>query len=352
MFTQTLTLIFSLVTIIFGTNSILGVEGRTLEEKPAFLSVSKDFDFETGDQTDLNNWVARNGAEIYQYLNNRDNIGYPAESKNLQYKTESEDWVVDGSVWGHQVDFIKKKEVPASKAIQSLLTSGGQFDCRIAQRIVFLECMRRLMGDVIFDRCAEQFESELSQDAFATKGETRKLHLCGDIVLNPYMRLTTSENNSLYTCGMSGYFGYIPNIEEYAKLHPHGFLRGDHGLICSTSQQSAQDTLYVGFGSVYKNGGIRWDNVVGHFKEETLTEPSLETFEKNDDQPSSSRAARYNKIMSALREAELQTQKDIAKQLQHTFEGQFIQRQIDFKKPSASYFVNINLLKTHIKGVF
>ena len=60
--------------------------------------------------------------------------------------------------------------------------------------------------------------------------------------------------------------GYIPNIEDYATLHPYGFLRGDHGLISSEEQENPEDTLYIGFGSFYKEGGIRWVDVVSRLK--------------------------------------------------------------------------------------
>ena len=344
-----LILLLCLITIIFGSSSILGADERLQKESEGLPSVTNGFDIERGNQTDLNNWVAKNGAEVYQHLNNYPKIGYPQQSRNLQFSTESEHWIVYCPFGDSQVDFIKKKDVPASKAIRSLLTSGGQFDCRIAQRIVFLECMRRLLGDIVFDELTIKFEAELSLNEFAKKGETRRLHLCGSKVLNPFIRLTTQENDSLYKCGITGHFGYIPNIEDYATLHPFGFLRGDHGLISSEEQENPEDTLYIGFGSFYKEGGIRWVDVVSRFKKETLTLSSFESSTASENQVPSSRRAIYEETIKELRASEVQEKMNIIENLQFTYEERLKCRQIDFREFSASYFINVVNLKSLLK---
>ena len=349
MINRLLTQILSLVIIILGENCSLAVDKKLDSDSGISLPTAHSFDIKMGSQADLNNWVALNGAEIYHYLNNHHKISYPKESKNLQFHTESEDWVAHSPHGGNQIDFIKKEGVPASKAIQSLLASGGQFDCRIAQGIVFLECMRRLIGDVIFDQLATQFETELSEDLSAKKGETRKLHLCGSKVLNPYIRLTTQENGSLYKCGGAGYFGYIPNIEEYAILHPYGFLRGDHGFICSNGQKNSEDKLYVGFGSFYKEGGLRWADVVSRFKKETLTPSSFDDTAASENRVPPIRSAARVEALKRLRAEAEQQKKIFVTNLQDTYEDKLKQRQIEFREISASYFISIEFLKALLR---
>ncbi|MGV8948655.1 MAG: hypothetical protein ACOH2E_04730 [Candidatus Paracaedibacter sp.] len=341
----------TLTTIIIGMSSIFGMEQKTPGENISPLIVSQSFNFELADQTDLNKWVAKNGAEIYHHLNNHPNFGYPEEIKEPHYYTLSENWYASHSYGENQVDFIKKKDILASVAIRSLLVSEGRFDCRIAQRIVFLECMRRLMGDMTFDECNKQFEAELSQDVHENKDETRKLHLCGGITLNPYYRFSSQKECSLYSSGTPGYFGYIPNIKEYATLHPYGLLRGDHGLLCSDPEENEETVLYVGYGSFYKDGGLLWDAVVARFKKVTLTLSLPEKAVIDEDKRTNPRLSTYVKQIEKLHASTLQRHKDFIESSHNTYEKNLEERQIDFCEPAASYFIDLNNLKWNEKGM-
>ena len=318
-----------------------------IHEESSRQTTSRGFYFEQDNltQEDLNKWVAKNGAEIYGLLNRNDKIGYPEDPKNPAYYTRSEHWSKKQDYGVYLVDFKKNNGISASTAIKSILESEGRFDCRIAQRIVFLECMRRLMGAGAFDECSHQFEKELSQDYCAQKGDTRMLHLCGSESLNPYRRLTSQENGSLHRCGIIGYFGYIPNIKEYATLHFHGFLRGDHGLLCSDTNEN----LYVGFGSFYKDGGLCWDDVVKRFEEETLTLSVPEKIVVNEESiRDPKKRARYIAVMEKSHASYVQSHKESIDSLRLTFKKKFKDRQYDPNDSFFSFFIDLNKLKAFL----
>jgi len=188
-----------------------------------------DFDFEKGSQKGLNKWVALTGAKLYDQLNNNKKFGYPAGNKTSDCYTKSEHWLSISAFLSQMGDLEKKKGVSASVALIDLLESEGRFDCRIAQKIVFLECIRRLIGNKHFDSLCAELEKEKSKDLF--RPGTRKLWIGGGESRNPFFRLTSEKTGAL--CSQEvGCFGYILNVPEYPQLHPQGNLRGDNGLVC------------------------------------------------------------------------------------------------------------------------
>lgn len=231
------------------------------------LHASPPFRFEDADQEGLNRWVAATGAEIYKELNNDSKFGYP---RGNMYCTPSKHWKAYSPYLEPSVYFVKKRGVPASKALKSLLAEGGGFDCRIAQEIIFLECMRKLIGDEQFYCVTQNFEKE-NAEFFNARGDRarKELWLGSRTESNPYFRFTSMENGSLHRLNKIGYFGYTPNIAEYGQIHPQGFLRGDNGLLCKAENEEVY--LYTGYGDFYQNGGRKWEEMVARFKEETLT---------------------------------------------------------------------------------
>ncbi|MBA3813187.1 MAG: hypothetical protein H0X26_01640 [Alphaproteobacteria bacterium] len=350
-----------LALIIFSPLNLLwAMEDHHSEEAFCNFPVAQKFDFETGTQDDLNQWVAKSGAQIYHHLNNNSLFGYPEANNNPQYYTHSKYWRVHKPDMGNTVEFIKVKGIPPSEAIKSILALEGRFDCRIAQRIVLMEIMRRLMGDESFDHYGQIFETELSQDAFAKTGETRQLYLCGATAVNPYYRLTCGTNYSLYHSDnlpkgkAIGYFGYIGNIEEYAYLHPYGLLRGDHAFLYSGSNNNS---LYVGYGSFYKNGGLPWDEVVERFKSETLTlsfpeECKYSQYELLND--------RTKRNAEEAHKGNLQAHKNLISSLQSnydskdcfkSFEYKFQIRQSYIYKEIASFYIDLEKVKNCLNSI-
>lgn len=91
------------------------------------------FDFENGDQEDLNKWVAKNGAEIYSSLNNNEKFGYPTGNKTSDYYTSSKHWESYSAFMEQTVSFIKKKGVSASVAHKSLLDLLQKFEVELEE---------------------------------------------------------------------------------------------------------------------------------------------------------------------------------------------------------------------------
>lgn len=338
-------------------NSLFAMESLPDEEIPSH-GISRKFDLERGSQDELNLWVAENSVEIYLLLNNSQLFGYPEPNNNPNYYTQSKDWRLYNPYMGATVDFIKNKAIPPSVAIHSILTSEGRFDCRLAQRIVLMELMRRLMGNDAFDEYGRQFEEEVSQDFSLSQGTTRELHLSGDVALNPFYRLTCGARNSLYRrdynsgSKATGYFGYIGNINEYAHLHPYGLLRGDHGFLYKKQDVS----LYVGYGSFYKNGGLPWNEVVQRFKSETLTlslpeECSYSKYDLFNE--------RTKRNAEEAHKNNLQNQKNLINCLQNhddknwceCFECKFNLRQFEYFDCTASFFVDLEKVKDCVRSV-
>jgi len=349
-----------LTTAILGISPIFAMEQKIPDESRDTLTTSQRFDFAQGNQEALDKWVAHNGAEIYRHLNNHPKFAYPEDTKKPVFYTRSQYWTKFCIYGDNQVDFIKETNIPASTAIKSLLDSEGRFDCRIAQRIVFLECMRRLMGDTSFDECNKQFEAELSQRVSAGKGETRILHLCGSPSLNPYFRLTSRKRNSLYYYSHSkfldynaiGYFGYIKNVNEYAILHPHGLLRGDHGLLCSGAGKN--EKLYIGYGSFYKDGGLCWDDVIKCFKNETLTVSLPEKAVIDEDKKAGSKDwPRYVEGIEKFHESTLRAHKSYIESSLNTgkYEKDFEDCQMSLWEDSALYFIDFEKVDQFLRKV-
>ena len=331
------------------------------EENTSKLGISQRFDLERGTQDELNLWVAENGVNIYHHLNNSPLFGYPEANNNPNYYTKSNCWSIYKPYMGNTVEFIKEQDIPTSEAIHSILTFEGRFDCRLAQRIVFLEIMRRLMENEAFDECGKQFEKEVSQDIFVREGTTRDLYLCGDTALNPYYRLTCGTRYSLYHSAdyaegqANGYFGYIGNINEYAYLHPYGLLRGDHAFLYSHSGNNV--SLYVGYGSFYKNGGLPWNEVVERFKSETLNlhlaeECSYSKYDLLND--------RTKRNAEEAHKKNLQNHKNLIESLQSTYESKnyqegyehkFTLRQLTSFENIASFYIDLEKVKDCLSSI-
>lgn len=303
------------------------------------------FDFENGNQEDLNRWVARAGAEVYQKLNNDPMFDYPAGTKASDFYTKSDHWWVSANFLDSIVNLRKVPNVSASEALASLLTSEGRFDCRIAQRIVFSECMRALLGDTLFNLICESFETEPSQDVFSSL-PTKLLSLCGGESLNPYFRLTSRINGFLYSEGKVGYFGYIPNIPEYAALHPTGQLRGDNCLLCSDDDLSI---LVNGYGGFYSQGGQPWDLVKLRFKDETLKEREItpQVPVADESAPTNSRQEWARRMKARLAASERERLQKMRESLQQgeTYETKFEEEQRTFQSDAYVYYIDLEKVK-------
>lgn len=301
------------------------------------------FDVEKDDQKSLNQWVARNGADIYRRLNNDPNFGYPGQNK---YYTTSIYWYTTKIPWEHTVSLVKKRDVSASLALKDLLKNEGRFDCRLAQRIVFMECVRRLIGDNCFDEICAQFEKEQSKDILGIVDETKLLFLDGSINLNPYLRLASFDRGTLYRVSKVGYFGYSPNIEEYAILHPKGDLRGDHGLLCLGTDETMPH--FAGCGAFYKQGPRSWDDMVVRYKHETITLFIPQEVIVDGSHIRADRRERYIKQMEAVYKAHLTMQKELRESLKDTYENQL--RFLQYSFMGTVFYIDLEKVKPLLRA--
>jgi hypothetical protein len=301
-----------------------------------------DFNFDGSNQRDLNEWVALYGIEVYSHLNNSGNFEYPMKD---EYSTNSEHWEAFSLFGESVVRFEKRKNVSASLALESLLMNQGKFDCRIALHIVFMECVRKLIGDTLFNRLSEQFEQEPLKDLF-NPDDTKRLILAGNESLNPYFRLTSHKCGSLYRLGKVGFFEYTPNIKEYATLHPQGFLRGDNGLLCLSNDGSTLS--YIGYGDFYKVGPRSWNEMKTRFKEETLNLSTPEEIIVDASRIPVEVRGRYIDQMKRIHKTRLQDEKELMNSLKDTYDDKFTNLQNSFNK--SAFFIDLEKVKTLLKS--
>ena len=290
-------------------------------------------DFAGHTQEDLNIRVAQRGVEVYAELNDEEKFRYPV--KNNWY-VNSEDWDIKDLMWPPTGALVKKRGVPASEAFDSLLALGGRIDCRIAQYIVLIMSVRDLLGDVLFNSLCTQFEAQ-NPDKFFSPTESASL--------NPYFQLLTHERGTLHHSGKLGYFGYTPNIKEYARIHHSGPLRGECELLCGEPEGGL---LHIGYGPFYKAGGRSWEEIVEHYKEETLTLPPPKPYtppEESEILPNGRKPKNLQSLFDGLRERE----ERFVEELRPLFKGKLEAAQREIWRsdlPIEVYYVDIEKLRT------
>ena len=130
-------------------------------------------------QQDLDLIVAEEAARVYRVINNSEKWAYPEGNTTQNYKSNSLHWFAKDLYWVDLVEYQKVKEVSLCKALDSLLELGGHIDCRLVQKFVFLQCVRSVLGDKLFDRTCKEFEDQ----------EDKKFWLAGGEPTNPFMKL-------------------------------------------------------------------------------------------------------------------------------------------------------------------
>lgn len=216
-----------------------------------------------GAQAQVDAIVLDAAMEAYELINK--NWQYPAPGASYDPNhpaftvrfVEGEEGKAPHLIWTRGLNAaVKGEKMPSlMKDLQELLETNAQLECRMAQILVRVYCIGRVLEAMSKDRTLEEEFKEL----------VNKVGLSGDI-FETFSHYSTEDGNSSHS------FEYIPNVDAYAA-YKTGEARG-HNVI-----RIGQDK-YLGFGYLFKNGPISkqeiFESLQRAFLENYLVKPDFQ----------------------------------------------------------------------------